>query len=208
MLQEEEMNFRKARKPCWVSLLMVIVLMAFPQLGQTSGSRPRLYHLAIVPIDLDCFAKSGDWYLKRFPRMLRDAADNAVFEEFRQFGDVRQVHLWWATEPNRESISAFHEKLVAEGTEFAKQFCTDRDPRINILVTFELDAPCEQLNTSRIDVRIPIFYVTKEQDDFTVWHRTAFASDLDPRDSQRMMMVLEEVLAKVLQAYRENPSAN
>jgi hypothetical protein len=192
-----------------VALALVILILGALVTGM--GSMPPRINVAVIPIDIAPFQNvEGEeaWYLHRMPGMLRDFADEAIFQIFKGGAQIRQVHpeRFEPSQFNKENISAFHEKLLRSGTDFAREFSEDSDPLINVLMTFQLDMPPETVNVDKLDLRILAYYFTREKKDqpLTVWHRTRYLSVV-PRNRQDVKEKIENEIANLVQAYRDNP---
>lgn len=176
------------------------------------GGIPTKINVAVIPIDIKPFNNvEGEeaWYIHRMPGMLRNFAHEAIFQIFKGGAQIRGVYpeRFAPSRVNQENIFAFHEKLIRNDTNYAREFSEDSDPLINILVTFQLDMPPETVNTEKIDILILAYYFTREKKDqpLTVWARTRCLSVV-PRNRQDVKEKIENEIANLVQAYMDNPS--
>ena len=190
----------------WMAVALAAVFFTLAM-----GGVPARINVAVIPIDVEPFFNvEGEegWYLNRFPQVLRDFADEAVFRIFKHGAQIRQVHpeRYEPSQFNAAHIRAFHDRLLTEGTDFARRFSEDSSPLINVLITFQLDMPAERISVEEVKLFIKAYYFTREKKDqpLTVWHRTSFLSVV-PRDRREIMEKVESKIADLVQAYQDNP---
>ena len=73
-------------------------------------------------------------------------------------------------------------------------------------MAFELDMPSEQLSSDMINIVVLCYYLTREEDGYTVWHRVASVPDLNIADPTELTGKVGEVIARMIEEYKRNPN--
>lgn len=171
------------------------------------GNLPQHFNVAAIPIDIGPFLSvqgEESYYLRRFPRVLRDLTDEAIFNVFSKGTQIKQKHPegYEPSPTNSDNIKFFHEALADQGTDFSRRFVTQYDPIINVLISFTLGMPATEINNDNIEIVIYAFYFTSERknQELTVWKRTKYLS-VQPTDYQDIKLKMENTITELVEQY-------